>query len=71
MKIFMILRVVFAVIGIVVGVSAFFTFGLTFKNWHCAGWGLASGASNQSFFKAVHCTSGAVAFNTEIGFNTP
>lgn len=36
-------RITFAVIGMVVGLSIFGSFGFYFRNWHCAVWGLVSG----------------------------
>jgi hypothetical protein len=37
------LRLIFAVIGILVGVSIFIVFGAEYRNWNVALWGLMSG----------------------------
>ena len=37
------IRIIFAVIGVLVGVSIFLCFGIAFSNWNCALWGLISG----------------------------
>jgi len=39
------LRIVYAVVGIFIGLSVFFAFGLHYENWNCAIWGLISGKS--------------------------
>ena len=36
-------RVIFAVIGLSVGISIFFCFGIVYYNWDTAAWGLLSG----------------------------
>lgn len=45
-RFFLIFSMVYAMIGVIIGVSVFFTFGIKFKNWHAAVWGLLSGIIN-------------------------
>ncbi len=37
------IRIIFAVIGVLIGISIFPTFGIVYKNWDTAVWGLMSG----------------------------
>ena len=39
-------EIAFSIVGMLVGISVFFCFGIVFSNWDCAAWGLVSGTGN-------------------------
>jgi len=45
-------RIAFSMIGVLVGVSIFVTFGAVFYNWNAAVWGLASGKTKYISIRA-------------------
>jgi len=53
-------RITFAVIGMVVGLSIFGSFGFYFRNWHCAVWGLVSGIDLELAYSLRLNNNGAV-----------